>query len=243
MLHLFAQGQGEDRGRPVGGEVPLDGGDLWGVGSVGEKEEVVAAHAPGRFDLVEHVGGDLAGLAVGDTPDVDRAEAVADVPVVDDAHREREVPAVGRPGVIEDPALGVVGQLDDLAARDVDDEQLAPLVAEGDPLAIRRPGRRIAHLAAVVGQLDGLAGAVLSDEEDLLLAGPVRQKRDLAAVGRPAGPLFVGPRATGQIAGRALLDRRREDVAPGDEERALALRAQTEATDAVGDLDARRALP
>ena len=44
--------------------------------AVGQVVEVVALRVPGRAELVEEVAGDPAQLAVGDAPDVDRAEAV-----------------------------------------------------------------------------------------------------------------------------------------------------------------------
>ena len=104
---------------------------------------------------------------------------------------------------------------------DVDDAHAHVVVDEGDPTAVRRPGRLPRHLRHADRQPPRLAQAVLGRDLKLVTVAGVREPRDLAAVRRPHRSPVRRPGAAGQIAGAALLDRDRENLAPGLEKRPL----------------------
>ena len=161
----------------------------WGANSrSAQVVEIVPLGVPGRLRLVEHFAGDSPRLVLADAPEKERPGLIRL------AEAEREVRAARRPGVVEHLAACFVGHLYQRLVGQGQDEHLAILVGEGQALAVGRPGRGVPHGLAAPGELFGLAGALLVDQVEFLLAGRVREISDLAAVGRPAGRLVMGPR-------------------------------------------------
>src|SRR2546422_7026222 len=104
----------------------------------------------------------------------------------------RSPAAVRRPGVVSDLRfLRPVG-LGDLAARDIDHEQLEVLVGEGDLPAVRRPDRREGPAVAVGGQTARRGGHVLRADPDLVLARLVGDPGDGGNVGGPGRAANLG---------------------------------------------------
>ena len=122
--------------------------------------------------------------------------------------------AVWRPLVVEERPKNVIRNLDLDAVGNRHHEKLAVLVRKRDPGAIRRP-QGAAELGRVaLADLPGLRFAGLVDDPDLVLTARIA---------------VVCPRAAGEVAGRALFNRHREDLAAGDEDCALTLRRDVEA--------------
>jgi hypothetical protein len=126
-------------------------------------------------------------------------------------HAVGDPPAVGGPGVVMDLVVGVTRDLSGFAPIGRDDPQPMLVVGKGEPIASRRPARRIEVAAGEMGQhafRPTLGGARC----DLLLAARIGRVRDRLAVRRPARMVLVGTRALGQVARVAEFGRDREQI-------------------------------
>ena len=151
-----------DAALAVEGVVPLEVRDLRLEHAVAEVEEVVPLRPPGRRELVEVRPGHPAQLAVARRPDVDGREPARVV----EAHGE--VAAPGRPDVVVHLAVALVRDLDHRPVGHGHHEDAALFVTEGDPLAVRRPDRVVAHRLPALGELLRGFPAALGHDVDLL---------------------------------------------------------------------------
>src|SRR5205085_1596514 len=220
VLDVLAQGDRVDVGLAVEGVVELDGRNLRRELAVAQVVEVIARGVPRGVLRVEEADGDGVQLIVRGAPDVDARV------VVRARHAEGEEVALRRPDVVANLAAPRIDDLRELAVVEREDEYLAVLVAEGDARAVGGPFGRVPHGVAARGDLLGGLRAVLLHDPDFFLAALVGDEGDARAVGRPARPLVVRAAGVGQVARRAVLDRRGEDVAARAEQGALAFRAE-----------------
>jgi len=146
-------------------------------------------------------------------------------------HRIGDVPAVRRPRIVEDRfqvqrdvhvLVGSPIHLDDLLRVHIDVEQAQLLVGETDLPAVRRPAQRVAIAFTLGRQLRGIPLAQRVRQPDLVLPVGIREVGDGLAVGRPSRSALARSGGTGQVSSRAFFPGQREDIAPRDEQAALA---------------------
>src|SRR5690606_354724 len=141
------QRRGVDAGGVVVEVVELVGTEGQVEVAVREEVQEAALRVPGRRRLAGLVGGELAGAALFQAVEPDRAvDALAGLDVGQPA-------AVRRPGVVGQVFLRTVVGDGDPAAGHVDDVEPLALVAEGQLLRIRRPHRLEAPDLAATGDL------------------------------------------------------------------------------------------
>ena len=93
--------------------------------------------------------------------------------------------------------IGPLDERDAIAAGDMVEPDLAgaeaalggEMLARGDELAVRAPGRIVEEGEAFLGQL-AFAGTVRVHDPDIVAAAAIRGEGDLASVGREAGVGF-----------------------------------------------------
>ncbi len=148
--------------------------------------------------------------------------------------------AVGRPRVVGDlPVLRRVHLGHDLRA-DVHVAQALHAVRPEQLLAVGRPDGLVLVVVAVLRHLDRRALAVLRLDPDLVLAGPVRDVGDPAAVGRPLRVALVHAGGLRQVPRRAVLGGHGEHVAARAEERPAAVGRDLEVRHHLAHVDQGR---
>ena len=173
-----------------------------------DEEEVLAVAAEFRRAHVEPSVGDLHLVPLGQPVEVDVGET---------AHLglgEGQPLAVGRPGEIADLEGVGLGREGHAARFHLDELEPVEPVGPGDALGIGRPGQLVLVGTAARSQGTRLARAVLRPDPDLVFAALVADVGDPFPVGRPDRVPLMHPGRLRQVAGRAVLGRHGEHIAP-----------------------------
>ena len=125
----------------------------------------------------------------------------------------------------------------DVARFNRDDKQCAGLVGKSQVLGIRRPLPRVAVAIAVFGYLAGFATTIGLSYIQLVFAGRIREVGDPASVRTPHRKSFCRAIASSQISRRAVLCRRRPDIASGLDHNSLSGWRDVSRVNEIGCID------